>query len=899
MANQLAGLTSEQAEASRAAHGSNALSERSTQSFWSKLLGNLGDPMIKILLVALAINVVFAFMGEAEWYESVGIAAAVIVATMVSTLSEYRNENAFVKLQEEASRISAKTWRDGRLVELPIDQLVVADVVLLQTGDKVPADGWVAAGEITLDQSALNGESQEVTKTAAPEAPEEPDFLDASSVYRGSVVLSGDARMVVGTVGNASVYGGIAAELATTDSRDSPLKVKLSDLAKGISRFGYIGGILIAVAFMFRGLVVENHFVWQAIVDSVTSDPAGLAKLTVNALILAVIIIVVAVPEGLPLMIAIVSALNMDKMLKDNVLVRKIAGIETAGSLNVLFSDKTGTITKGALETVVFINDPSRPRATFAEIPEPLAQILGFALTQNSAAVMTGDPAKPEFVGGNSTDRAVLRFVDYQRLAPADARIVAAIPFNSAAKYSATQVVGTHDWTLIKGAPEAILKRCSRRFTETGAIEPLDAAQADGIGREIDVLAERAMRVLAVAVSDEPLAADGLAGEKDLILVGVLGIRDEIRPESVAAIAEVQRAGVQVVMITGDRKDTAEAIADEAGLFDRPDPVTLTSRELREMTDEAVKDVLPRLRVISRALPSDKSRLVALSQELNLVVGMTGDGVNDSPALKKADVGFAMGSGTEVAKEAGDIVILDDNFSSIDRAILYGRTIFKTIRKFIIFQLTINISAVAICFCAPLFGHTPPLTITQMLWVNLVMDTLAALAFGGEPALSRFMDEKPIKRDAPIVSSYMWSAIGVGAAVTFGISLWYVFSGSAFLAAAYFAFFVFIAVANSFNARTESLNLFDHIGENRGFLRVIATIVVVQVALVYLGGQVFDSHGLGLTQWLVVLGCALTIIPADLIRKAIWSRRRGAGGDPIPANDQPAEASLAGSLPSL
>ncbi|MDR3107336.1 MAG: calcium-translocating P-type ATPase, PMCA-type [Bifidobacteriaceae bacterium] len=895
MIDQLEGLTSGQAEAARAAHGSNALTERVAQSFWAKLLANLGDPMIKILLVALCVNVVFAFMGEAEWYESVGIAAAVIIATLVSTLSEYRNENAFIKLQEEASRINAKTWRDGQLTELAIDQLVVGDVVVLQTGDMVPADGWVARGQIALDQSALNGESQEIKKTAAPPGwtqPADVDFLDPHGLYRGSVVLSGDARMVVGTVGDASVYGGIAADLGAEDNRDSPLKVKLTDLAKGISKFGYIGGVLIAVAFMFRGLVVDNHFDWGAITAAVAADPMAVAKLAVNALILAVIIIVVAVPEGLPLMIAIVSALNMGKMLKDNVLVRKIAGIETAGSLNILFSDKTGTITRGRLQTVAFVDGAGGHYSTFADIPDPLAQILGFALSHNSAAVATGDPAAPQFMGGNATDRAVLAFIDRQRLRLTPAQTVASIAFDSAAKYSATQVTGTYDrshqatahhqdagaavsfdWTLVKGAPEAILGLATRHFDDHGHIQSLSATQRDGIGRQIDAMAKRAMRVLAVAVSPAPLSADGLAGQRDLILVGVLGIRDEIRPESVKAIAEVRRAGVQVVMITGDRNDTAEAIAREAGLLNCPNPVTLTSAELQDMSDADLKALLPRLRVISRALPSDKSRLVAISQELNLVVGMTGDGVNDSPALKKADVGFAMGSGTEVAKEAGDIVILDDNFSSIDRAILYGRTIFNTIRKFIIFQLTINVSAVAICFWAPLLGQEPPLTITQMLWVNLVMDTLAALAFGGEPALARFMDEAPKRRDEPIVSRYMWSAILVGAGVTFGISLWYVFSGSAFLLGAYFAFFVFIAVANSFNARTESVNLFDHISGNRGFLRVLAVIVVVQVALVYLGGPIFDTDGLSLAQWATVLGCALVIIPADLIRKAIISRR--------------------------
>ncbi len=339
-------------------------------------------------------------------------------------------------------------------------------------------------------------------------------------------------------------------------------------------------------------------------------------------------------------------------------------------------------------------------------------------------------------------------------------------------------------------------------------------------------------------------------------------------------------------MITGDRKDTAVAIAKEAGLLREKYDVVLTSDELQQMTDEQVKEKIRDLRVVARALPSDKSRLVRIAQELNLVVGMTGDGVNDSPALKKADVGFAMGGGTEVAKEAGDIVILDDNFTSIDKAILYGRTIFNSIRKFIIFQLTINIAAVLVSFAAPLLGMENPLSITQILWVNLVMDTLAALAFGGEPALKRYMTEKPKRRDEAIVNRYMWSEILVCSVLIFGLSMLLLVghdlggffredSENRYLLTGYFCYFILAAVFNAFNARTEKMNLFDNLSGNTGFLKILAGIVAVQVLMTYLGGEIFRCFGLTVKEWVFVIALAVVIIPVDLVRKLIVKAGQG------------------------
>ena len=879
---KITGLTDAQVAESKAKYGDNRITEQAREGFWDKLKGNFDDPIIKILIFALVLNVFFAFMGKAEWYESVGIAMAVILATGVSTFSEYRNESAFQALQAEASLIKCKVYRNGVVAEIPINDIVMGDCVLLQTGDKIPADGVVIDGSIQVDQSILNGEAKEETKTPATdeavdaEAATSTDFLNPHKCFRGAVVAGGNAVMRTVTLGDNTLYGKIAGELQTDEDRDTPLKLKLGDLAEQISKFGYIGGVAIALAYIFDKIIIHNGFDMSAVSAFCSADPMGVLNIVVEAVMLAVIIIVMAVPEGLPLMIAIVSAQNMGKMLKDNVLVRKISGIETAGSLNLLFSDKTGTITKGQLEVVTFLDGTATFTDTFDKLSKKIQSLISLSVRFNSGAVITGN----EIVGGNMTDRALLGFVIGKDTAP-EVTIGDTVPFDSANKYSMAKVSGDYNLWLIKGAPERLLDKCSYYYDAQGEKQKLSKDGIAAINTKIDELANRAIRTLALVTYDGEVR-DGSIPDSGLIFVGVTGIRDDVRPDAIKAIEQVHKAGVQVVMITGDRKETAQAIAKEAGLLEIDDAIVITSTELNEMSDDEVKAKLPKFRVIARALPTDKSRLVRLAQELNLVVGMTGDGVNDSPALKKADVGFAMGGGTEVAKEASEIVILDDNFSSIGRAILYGRTIFNSIRKFIIFQLTINVAAVLISFVCPLIELENPLTITQILWVNLVMDTLAALAFGGEPALDRYMDEKPKQRDEHIISKYMYSAIGVGALWSFGAGLFFLLSNfshehfrigetdaNMYLMTGYFAFFIFTAVFNAFNARTDQLNLFDNIGGNTGFLKVMGLIVVVQVIMTYVGDVILRCFGLTGSEWLFVIAMAFTIIPVDLIRKTI------------------------------
>lgn len=901
---QFKGLTEQEVQESRARYGRNTISEKHPLSFWEMLWENFNDPIIKILLLALLINVVFYFFGQSEWYESVGILIAVLLAAFISTMSEYKNDTAFQKLQEEASKIRNKTYRDGVVKEIPIDDLVQGDEVLLQTGDRVPADGYLLYGNVDTDQSQLNGESEEAHKIANPEQPfpENPkDLFDARLVFRGSSVGSGEAVMKITSVGDKTVYGSIAEGLSSGVERDTPLKVKLRKLAEQISIFGYAGGILVMLAYMAHALMgVEipwgDYFSapWSEVKVPIPETTEAL-KISLNfwsdilhAIMFAVIIIVMAVPEGLPLMIAIVTALNMGKMLKSNVLARKVSGIETAGSLNMLFSDKTGTITRGKPVVTGIWDGQLHEYKSLEELPEAYKKLTAEGLMLNNQAVFTTTSDKVvRATGGNITDRALLEAGISLKDHVFEEKVSRRIPFSSSKKFSG--IILESGRCLIKGAPEMLLDRCRQACDASGNRVPCDTAPIKDL---LNSLAEKAVRVLLLAETAERSPDGETIPDGDLVFTAVLGIRDDVRPEARDAIREVTAAGISVVMITGDRRETAVAIAKEAGLVTSDKDIVLTSGELSQMSDEDVIKALPNLKVISRALPEDKSRLVEAAKSLDLVAGMTGDGVNDSPALKKADVGFAMGSGTEVAKEASEIVILDDNFASIRSSILYGRTIFNSIRKFIVFQLTVNVAAVFISVFMPLTGHEVPLNIVQILWINLIMDTLAALALGGEPALDRYLKAKPRKRQGKLINGYMLSSILTAAIwICFlGILLLYVPSfadalgfSEKDLPTAFFTFFIFGTVFNAFNARTDGMNLGEHIAENRLFLIVMGLIAVTQVIMTQSGtfsetfGNIMHCHGLSISQWVVILLLSATVIPVDLCKKAIMKAK---GVDP-------------------
>ncbi|AKL95890.1 calcium-translocating P-type ATpase type IIB [Clostridium aceticum] len=883
MKYQMNGLDAEAVKKSREKHGSNQLTPVEAESFWDKLKGNFEDPIIKILIVALGINLLFFFLGHTEWYESLGIAIAVLLATCVATWSEYTNEESFQKLQEDASKIKCKVFREGLIHEVFIDEIVVGDLVLLQCGDKIPADGKLLEGNVKVDQASLTGEAKEINKQAVPknfkEDKRDTDLSNPYDVYRGTVVVSGEGILKVEVVGDKTFYGNLAQEMQV-DDRESPLKVKLGALAEGISKFGYIGGVFIAISFMFKKIVIDNGFDMGEI-SLYLSNWQNPVNDLVTAVILAIVIIVVAVPEGLPMMIAMVLSLNMRKLLKDNILVRKLIGIETAGSLNILFSDKTGTITKGQLEVVTFIAGENQEYSTFDEIPKNLANLLNLSLRKNTNALIkeAEKGCDLQVIGGNITERALLHFVSCSDRKETEIEVLKTIPFSSENKYSATEIKGEKNLTLIKGAAEKILDKCLYYYDENGNKEKLQHRNA--LEEKIDALAQKSIRIVAIAITEEALNED--ADFKEMTLVGVIGIRDDLRLESASAIKEAMDAGIQVVMITGDRKETAMAIAKDAGLLRKEEDLIFTSQEIQQLTDEDLKALLPNIRVIARALPTDKSRLVKIAQELDLVVGMTGDGVNDAPALKRADVGFAMGSGTEVAKEAGDIVVLDDNFLSITKSVLYGRTIFHSIRRFVVYQLTVNVAAILIAFLGPFIGVDLPLSMTQMLWVNLVMDTLAALAFGGEAALKKYMKEAPKRRSESIINKDMWSSILINGGFIAAMGIWFLKSSTIkslfrvgptgneeiYFLTGFFAFFIFLNAFNTFNARTTEINLFKNITKNRDFLRVVALIFGVQILFTYFGGEVLRTAGLNLQEWIYVTMMAVLVIPLDLMRKLL------------------------------
>ncbi|MCL2360916.1 MAG: calcium-translocating P-type ATPase, PMCA-type [Defluviitaleaceae bacterium] len=869
------GLTQADVDFSAHMYGTNTISQKAKVGFLRRYIASFGDPIIRILLVALGVNLLLLFR-DANWYESVGIAVAVLLATLISTLSEYGSESAFEKLQEEAANVKCRARRDGKLILIPITDIVVGDVIYVQAGERIPADGVLVSGEISVDQAALNGETREAYKypgeVTCGNTP--LDFLSKSGLFRGSVVCSGEGIMAVTHVGDATFYGRLALDVQES-TIESPLKARLTQLAKTISRFGYAAAVIVVIANLFNGIVAANHFDIY-LISAHLANRGQLMRDIMQALTLGITVIVMAVPEGLPMMITVVLSANMRRMLKDNVLVRKLVGIETSGSLNILFTDKTGTLTKGMLEVTSFITPQGRVLDSEEFKGElPLYKKVAINCFYNNSAQISSKKLRAVAIGGNSTDRALLEYImeDAARL-PSYEKMHSR-PFNSRDKMSLA-VVSTHNRdhsvVLVKGAPEMLLPQCRYAYNERAKREifhhPAEVKKAlSGQARE-------GVRLLALCENNSPDIEKG-----NLTLVGFLGIRDEIRNEARKAIDEVQNAGVQAVMVTGDNRETAVSVATSLNLLKSgEDYRVLTSQALNKLSDIEVKKRLPEIRVIARALPSDKGRLVRLAQESGLVAGMTGDGINDAPALKKADVGFAMGDGTEIAKEASDIVILDNNFASIVKSILYGRTIFKSIRKFLIFQLTINLCAVGISVLGPFIGVASPVTVIQMLWINMIMDTLAGLAYAGEAPLPEYMKEAPKKRTEPIINRYMFNQIATTGLYTTFLSLLFfkvpffaaVFrNDERYLLTAFFALFIFAGVFNSLNARTNRINLLAHLQKNRLFIGVMLAVVVMQVLLIYYGGAVFRTTGLRFGELALVVGLASTVIIVDLGRKLV------------------------------
>lgn len=872
------GLSENEVEASRKRYGANVMSRAKRKSFWRRFAENLGDPVIKILIGALIINVIFTFR-HVDWLETVGIAVSILLATTISTLSEHSSAAAFERLDEANSKSFCRVVREGRTQSVAVEDIVVGDILLVGAGERIAADGHLLSGEIAVDQSAMTGESREVYKRERQEG-ELEDKTPASPSYclRGCTVLSGEGTVEVSEVGDRTYLGGISREIQT-ETRDSPLRIRLTRLARQISIFGYIAAALIALIYLFNTFVVDSAFDPEIIKYKLLSFEFLFSSLF-HALTLGLTVLIVAVPEGLPVMTAVVLSSNVKRMVKDQVLVRKSVGIEAAGSMNILFTDKTGTLTEGKMslgeiylgngENFTSLSGLRRNKAIYDKF------ILNcYANTTSSEGY--DDKERLVALGGNSTDRALLEAVMGEKISRPEFSSVKLTPFDSDKKYSSVSLNSEGKRIcLVKGAPELLLPCVSSFFDENGKRARLDR---DSFFKTCRRLSSEGKRILLIAESDGDF--DLKSSAQGLTLICLVTLEDKIRREAAASVASLRGAGIQVVMITGDSKETAESIARECGILSGGVDIALTSSSLAEMTDTQLKEILPRLGVVARALPNDKSRLVRISQETELVVGMTGDGINDAPALKRADVGFAMGSGTQVAKDAGDIIILDNNLSSIAKAVLYGRNIFKSIRKFISLQLMMNLCAVGVSMICPFLGVDSPVTVVQMLWINIIMDTLGGLAFAGEPALPSCMKEKPKRRDEPILNGYMINEIIFQGGFTVALCIAFLkipgmtarfryAPDNIYLLTAFFALFIFASVFNCFNARTDRIRLLAGIGKNKLFIIIMAAVLAIQIIFVYLGGAWLRTAPLTLSELLITAAAALLVFPAELLRKLLW-----------------------------
>lgn len=868
MKNLKTGLTSVQVEESRRKFGTNALSKKDPPSLWSMFLGAFDGIWIKVLCGALLIKIVLTIVGIIypsisggnDAIEIVSILIAIVLATGFSTISEYRNTSRSEALQEEYNKTYAKVLRDGKLINILTSEIVVGDIILVQAGDKIPVDGLIRSGNIKVSQAALNGEPRDEKKSATETDDEATatDYTSAHKVFMGSVVTSGEAYMEATVIGDKTELGIINKSLTDSDEeeRKDTSSLKLEKVAAGIGKLGVSAAAIAGILQVVLGIMRST--------EAVTA--VSVIMLIAESIMLMASIIIMAVPEGLPMMNSLVQSMNTESMYKKNILVSHKAAFSDSAYMNILFSDKTGTITQGNLSLVEFILGSGKIVSTI--IDQEFIKLI----TLNNLAKVSSDG---KAIGSNNMDRALLTYAlnnGYSPNSDWESEVKEVSGFDSEKKCATVEMKdGSILW---KGAAENILSSLTHYMDESGNEKEIDPAIIANLQKVMKEQALRTMKLLAVAK---------ITGEKK-VLHAILCLRDNVRTDAIDTVNILNTAGIQVVMVTGDASETAIAIAKEAGIYTSQNDVVLTHDELEAMSDQEIKNIIHRLKVVSRAKPMDKKRLVTLAQSMDNVCGMTGDGVNDAPALKQADIGFAMGDGTAVAQEAGDVVILNNSLTSIKDCILNSRTMAKSVSKFLIFQLTVNVSTLLMNIIAPILGWMEPFSIVQILWINLIMDTLAALAFGGEPILDRYMNEAPAKRTDNILTGYIKSAIAVaGVFITVGsiVILENAFgildfvrpencaNADLFDRTFMFAFFIFSIIFNSLNTRSEKLNLFEHIKDNKKFIIVMGGIFIMQSVLLQIGGAVFGTTPLTLRAFIVAILLALLIIPVDMVRKLV------------------------------
>jgi P-type Ca2+ transporter type 2C len=985
------GLDDNEVEVSLRRFGANRLTPLPREPVWQKFLAKFDEPIIKILLAAtllktvvdlfhapgpwgiLGLALVVAILGLSlvpglrAWlpslafgaavvlvaisvaighpsYEGLAVMLAVLLATGVAFAAEYQSDREFEVLNAQKESLRAKVLRHGEVHSIPLEEVVVGDLVVLEMGDEAPADGRVRkAAELYLDQSLMTGESEPVRKTVrqdddATDGPDQP-----GCVYRGTQVVDGAGQVVVTDVGDMTMLGQIARRLSATETieaevvapvnagetrvrrkltlskEQTPLQVKLTALAGTISRIGYAAAIAIFLALLIRGIAFTNEirispmfavdprngeYLTDGAGNRVTDSATGTIESNGQAVrdsvsamlgyfVYMVVIIVVAVPEGLPMSVTVSLALAMRKMTRANSLVRQLVACETIGSATIICSDKTGTLTQNRME-VDRIGIGGAVVERSSEWPTPTISLsspadwVALNATVNSTANLDDSGGKPTVIG-NSTEGALLRWAREGGVEYGERRSKLPIRYQmhfSSERKRMTSVVERDGRLLVlmKGASEVVFDRCRSRLNGEGVVVALTIADRDAIAAQIRDASSRAMRTLAFAhrdlPADTPAEEDALhecreAIECNLVFDGFVAIRDPFRPDVPAALAECRRAGIAVMMITGDNRETARAIGSEVGLLEDPHAEILTSQEFNVLSDEDLKTSLPQVAILARARPLDKLRVVQLLQDAGHVVAVTGDGTNDAPALKKADVGLAMGiAGTEVAKEASKIVLLDDSFATIVKAVRWGRALYENIQRFIQFQLTINVSALAIAFLGPFLGVKPPFTVLQLLWINVIMDTFAAIALCSEPPRVGLMSQRPKRRDEGIVTPAMWRTILTTASfyvvVMLGLLLamkagwlagdsetphgWEFAPLTVHQVSLFFTIFVLFQVWNLINCRslTPSESGLWGVWRNPSFIAILLAIVIGQIAIVSFGGRVFAVEPLALWDWLVI-----------------------------------------------
>lgn len=813
------GLTAAEVLQSRLEHGENVLTPPKQQSKWRLYLEKYEDPMVRILLVAALVSLALSFVKQ-DFVETLGIIAAIILATTVGFYFECDAARRFSILTQMGEEQSVKVMRDGRLQEIPRREIVVGDIVIVETGDEVPADGkLLEATDLQVDESSLTGELL-TNKEPHPLQRDGKEAYPKDLLLRSSMVMAGRGCYQVTAVGDETEIGHVARQATEITGVKTPLNIQLDRLAKLISK---VGSAIACTSFLlFLGHDILTNTLWQ------TDDYLGMAEVVLKYFMMAVTLIVMAVPEGLPMAVTLALALNMRRMLKSNNLVRKLQASETMGAVTVICTDKTGTLTQNRMTVsdVKCLTEDIRKDSDFFK-----------AIALNTTATHEV---------GNPTEQALLRWlvsqgVDYQQIRH-DHPISSQEPFSTERKYMTTTV---GDTTYIKGAPEIVTAMCE-----------LTKEQQQQTDSQLIEWQQHAMRTLAIA--------------RDKTLLGIVAISDPLREEVPSAIRQCEQAGIEVKIVTGDTTETALEIARQAGIIESSSTVapskcnialSMTGVEFAAMSDEEALKVVGDLKVMSRARPTDKQRLVALLQRRGEVVAVTGDGTNDAPALNRAHVGLSLGSGTSVAKQASDITLIDDSFHSIAQAVMWGRSLYKNIQRFIFFQLIVNVTALLLVLFGSFVGTELPLTITQILWINLIMDTFAAMALASLPPSREVMQEKPRSKDAFIINKDMMRGIGViGGLFFLGMfaMLWYferIKGVDPQELTIFFCIFVMLQWWNLFNARTlgSHHSAFRRLWACRGFLLVLALVLVGQWLIVTYGGQMFRTEPLSLKLWLYII----------------------------------------------